>query len=442
MYLASNGTGRCAALPGNSRSLGHAPGQWSRCQPAADIPGAVFGAGSGDLASSRIRQQLDLSDPLRLPAGRRETDGDTLPSDVPMRISLVSPGFPPQLGGVEVVVGYLADELRGHGHQVMVYAQRPRGSSFPASHDYPVRRFADWSGSRQFPVAPGLARALWRDRGLFDVIHAHSFHAVPAMMAATVPKVPLVFTPHLLPSGGTKVASTVHTVYDPFATFLFRRADKVTCVSVAESELLLRRYPSVEPRLSIIPLGADIQAILAAEPFDADRPVVLVAGRLEPYKRVDTALRAFAHMRSKDAQLVVCGAGSHWPALERLARELGISGRVSFQGQVSQEKLRRWQRTATVTLSLSAMECFGLVLLEAAVAGSRVVASDIPAHAELANRVGRVDARMVLVAPDVAVAAAALDHQVEMGRLATLPDRSFDWSAMTRGFEAIYRSVS
>ena len=297
-----------------------------------------------DSAPSRIHQQL-------------ETDGDALPSDVPMRISLVSPGFPPQLGGVEVVVGYLADELRGHGHQVTVYAQRPRGSSFPASHDYPVRRFADWSGSRQFPVAPGLVRALWRDRGLFDVIHAHSFHAVPAMMAATVPKVPLVFTPHFHAVGHTRAASALHTVYDPLATLLFRRADKVTCVSVAESELLLRRYPSVEPRLSIIPLGVDTEALLAAEPFETDRPIVLIAGRLEAYKRVDTAIRAFASMR-KDAQLVVCGTGSHRPALERLARELGIASRVSFRGQVSDGELRRWQRTATSTLSLSAQGGF------------------------------------------------------------------------------------
>ena len=358
-----------------------------------------------------------------------------------MRISLVSPGFPPQLGGVEVVVGCLADELCGHGHQVAVYSQRPRRSSFPSSREYPVRRFADWSGSRQFPVAPGLARALWRDRKLFDVVHAHSFHAAPAMMAATVPKVPLVFTPHLLPTGGTRVASAVHTVYDPLATLLFRRADKVTCVSMAESELLLRRYPSVEPRLSVIPLGADIEAILAAEPFDADRQIVLVAGRLEGYKRVDMAIRAFAAMRHKDAQLVICGTGHHWSTLERLVRELGIASRVSFRGQVSQAELRRWQRTATVTLSLSSMECFGLVLLEAAVAGSRVVASDIPVHAELANRLGSVDARMALVAPDVAAAAAALDHQLEMGRLATLPGGGLDWSAMARRFEAIYRSV-
>jgi glycosyltransferase involved in cell wall biosynthesis len=355
-----------------------------------------------------------------------------------MRVSLVSPGFPPQLGGVEVVVGHLADSLCGDRHQVTVYAQRPRGASFPASRDYPVRRFADWNGSAQFPVAPGLALALWRDRQLFDVIHAHSFHAAPAMMAATVPKVPLVFTPHFHAVGHTRAASALHIVYDPLAALLFRRADKVTCVSVAESELLLQRYPSVESRLSVVPLGVDTQALLAAEPFETDRPVVLVAGRLEPYKRVDTAIRAFASMR-QDARLVVCGAGSHRAALERLVTELGITTRVSFRYPVSDAELRRWQRTASSTVNLSAREAFGLVALEAAVAGSRVVASDIPAHAELARRLG--NARMAVVAPDVAAVAATLDGQVEMGRLSPLPDQGFDWSTMAGQFEAIYRSV-
>ena len=128
---------------------------------------------------------------------------------------------------------------------------------------------------------------------------------------------------HFHAVGHTRAASALHIVYDPLAALLFRRADKVTCVSVAESELLLRRYPAVESRLSIIPLGVDTQALLAAEPFETDRPVVLVAGRLEPYKRVDTAIRAFAAMRT-DAQLIVCGTGSHRPALERLTQELGI----------------------------------------------------------------------------------------------------------------------
>jgi hypothetical protein len=49
---------------------------------------------------------------------------------------------------------------------------------------------------------------------------------------------------------------------------------------------------------------------------------------------------------------------------------------------------------------------------------------------------------MALVAPDVAAAAAALDQQVEMGRLAMLPDQGLGWSTMAQRFQAIYRSVS
>ena len=63
------------------------------------------------------------------------------------------------------------------------------------------------------------------------------------------------------------------------------------------------------------------------------------------------------------------------------------------------------------------------MLLEAAVGGSQVVASDIPAHAELAQRLGRAGEPMAVVAPDVPAVAAALDSQVERGRLTTLPDQ-------------------
>lgn len=360
-----------------------------------------------------------------------------------MKISLVSPGFPPQLGGVEVVVGQLAESLHLSGHDVAVYAQRPRRSSFPVTHEYPVHRFRDVTGSREFPVAPGLARALWRDRRLFDVVHAHSFHAVPALMAATVPSVPFVFTPHFHAQGHTRLASALHVVYDPLATALFRRADKVTCVSAAEAELLLHRYPSAESRLVIVPNGVDLDAILAAEPLETDRPVVLVAGRLESYKRVDAAVRAFARM-SAEARLVICGTGSHQPALERLVHELGIAHDVSFRGVVGDEELRRWQRTASSTVSLSTREAFGLTLFEAAVAGSRVVASDIPAHAELAGRIGRFDDRMTLMPPESSTDALAdmLDHQVRAGPLSPLRDAGLDWSLVAQQFLDIYRSVS
>ena len=113
MYMASNRAGRCTTLPGNSSSRGYVSSQWSRRQLPADIPGSVVGAGGEGLASSRIHQQLDLCGPFGLPAGHRETDGDALSSAAPMRVSLVSPRFLPQLGGVEAVVGYLAEDCAG-----------------------------------------------------------------------------------------------------------------------------------------------------------------------------------------------------------------------------------------------------------------------------------------------------------------------------------------
>jgi glycosyltransferase involved in cell wall biosynthesis len=250
----------------------------------------------------------------------------------------------------------------------------------------------------------------------------------------------MVFTPHYHAGGHTRVASALHTIYDPLATLLFRRAARVTCVSSAASELVLRRYPFVEDRLTVVAIGVDMGLLMAAEPFESDDPVVLVAGRLEPYKRVDLAIRAFASMRN-GARLVVCGAGSHLPVLERLVEELGVAGRVCFRGLVTDEELRRWQRTATSTISLSTREAFGLVLLEAAVAGSRVLASDIPAHAELAGRLAHGGARMTVVAPDIAAVAAALDEQVDAGRVEPLADSSFDWSHVARQFEAVYESV-
>src|SRR5579859_1362932 len=88
------------------------------------------------------RAAVRIVRPLPLPAGHWGA-GDALPPNGPIKVSLVSPGFPPQLGGVEVVVRHLADELFGYGHQVTVYAQRPRGSSFSVGRDYPVRWFAD-----------------------------------------------------------------------------------------------------------------------------------------------------------------------------------------------------------------------------------------------------------------------------------------------------------
>ena len=306
-----------------------------------------------------------------------------------LRVGMVTPGFPPQLGGVEMVVGQLAASV-ARTHQVEVLAHRPRRSSLRSETygaNIAVERFADWTGTRQFSVAPGLWRYLRRRPDAFDVLHAHSFHSSAAMAAARMTDQPLVFTPHYHGVGHSRTARALHIGYDRLAARIFDRATSVICVSQAEADLLSRDYPRSAKKIVVIPNGIDTAGIRAATPFRLERPVILAAGRLEKYKQVEITVRAFAHL-GPDPILVISGTGPTLPALRELTIELGIENRVRFVGFISTDELQRWYRTAAVTVTLSRHEAFGLVLLEAAVAGARVVASDIPAHRELVATIG------------------------------------------------------
>jgi glycosyltransferase involved in cell wall biosynthesis len=220
-------------------------------------------------------------------------------------------------------------------------------------------------------------------------------------------------------------------VYDPIAQLVFARAAAVVCVSHAEALLVEAAYSAASGKLEIIPNGVDVEGISAATPFSIDRPVILVAGRHEVYKQVDLAIRAMEFMAG-DALMVISGSGPQSPALYRLVKDLGIQDRVRFLGHVSVGELRRWQRTATVMLSLSRHEAFGLVLLEGAVAGAALVATDIPAHRELVASLG-LEVRLLDVDASPRDVGAALVDAAER-RPPVLPSDSLEalsWKAMS-----------
>jgi glycosyltransferase involved in cell wall biosynthesis len=308
---------------------------------------------------------------------------------------MVAGGYPPDVGGVEAVVGQLTGALAGHGATVDVVVH-DRGTPHPPAtvpsggrpHDgVRVERYPVMTGGHRFPVSPRLWRRLRRGQGAWDVIHAHSFHASPALAAALVTDRPLVVSPYYHGVGHTPLARALHVPYGRAAAHLFARAGAIICLSEAEADLLAGRYPGAGARIAIVPPGVDVEAIRAAVAFDTDAPVVLVTGRLEAYKQVDRLLRAMPHVRT-DAVLVVVGGGPDRGRLRALADELQLGRRVRFTGRVDDPTLRRWQRTATVGAALSRHESFGLSLAEAVVAGAVAVASDVPAHREAAALAG------------------------------------------------------
>jgi glycosyltransferase involved in cell wall biosynthesis len=200
-----------------------------------------------------------------------------------------------------------------------------------------------------------------------------------------------------------------------------------------------RNFPSTASRISVIPNGVEVEELRQAQPYPVSGKVILSSGRLRAYKNVHLVIEALRYL-DPEYSLVVTGEGEERENLERRAGELGLSGRVRFAGRVEDDELRRWFRTASVYVTMSAQEAYGLTLAEALAAGAPVVASDIPAHREIAAANSGTGVELVpLPAAPEALARTirrAADHP-PVGA----PSGILSWDDVTERVIEVYRSV-
>lgn len=356
-----------------------------------------------------------------------------------LRVRLVTPGFPPARGGVEEHCHQLAVRLSAGGDRVSVLTASRAGRVGPARRPdgIDVLTYRAWR-TTSMSLSPRLTVA-----GAFgptadtDITHVHSYHASSGFAAIAGVRRPIVFTPHYHGSGHSALARGLHRGYQLAGRAMFAAADAVICVSDAERAALVRDFPGIAERIRVIPNGVDRATIRTAAPFPAQPPTALVVGRLETYKHVDAVIRAMAVVPTP-SQLIIIGDGSESRTLRRLVDELGLGTRARMLGAVDTEEMHRWMRTARVLVSLSDHEAFGMVPLEAATAGARVVLSDIPAHREITGKWLGSTAEAVATDNVPAVADA-------VRRALARTDRAHvdvpDWSDVARSTRAVYREV-
>ena len=126
----------------------------------------------------------------------------------------------------------------------------------------------------------------------------------------------------------------------------------------------VRRIYGREAEVLAPPVDTERFMSLQREPEDW----YLVVSAMVPYKRVDHAIRAAAHL---GRHLKLVGAGPETAALKRLALELNAD--VEFVGFVSDEELGHYYRKARALL-FPGVEDFGIVPVEAIACGCPVVA--------------------------------------------------------------------
>ena len=351
---------------------------------------------------------------------------------------MVTPGFPPEPGGVEEHTGRLVDQFvsMGLAVEVLTASRRARTPMTSERDGFAVRIFPAWR-IEIMSISPRLLRAALGAGRSADVLHVHSYHAMNAAAVLTHRRGTLVvFTPHYHGAGHSRAAKVLHVFYRRLGRALFHAADTVICVSEAEKQLVVQDFPFVADRIVVIPNGVDTGAMTTALPYPDEPPTIVSLGRLEPYKGVADLVRAMPQV-PPPAQLVIIGEGSARPVLQKLVTDLGLSDRVHFTGFVPTEVMHRWLRTARVLVSLSDHEAFGLVPLEAVCAGARVVLSDIPAHREII-RDFLGDAAIPTPRGDPAALVAAISEQLRQpGRVsAALPD----WTEVARRTVDVYQA--
>ena len=167
------------------------------------------------------------------------------------------------------------------------------------------------------------------------------------------------------------------------------RAPLVLATSRYSRERIAEAYGITPEKIGIVPelIGVEAwEAGLGRQQPEAGRGrVILSVAHMYPRKRLDILLMAFRTVATHhgDVELRIVGRGQEYGPLVRLAESLDLSQRVRFLGHVSQEELFHYYKNCEIFCLPSVQEGFGIVFLEAMVAGKPIVAANAAAVPEV-----------------------------------------------------------
>ncbi|HEV2449107.1 MAG TPA: glycosyltransferase family 4 protein [Thermoplasmata archaeon] len=310
-----------------------------------------------------------------------------------MRVLQVAPFFYPHAGGVESHVRGISRELARQGHSVIVLTSRhdpalPEREEFEG---YTILRTPCWGVWFNTPVNPEVGR--WARELGADVAHLHFPPPLTPYFAARGldhSAVPVCVTYHcdlyLATAFGRLATELFNHVFLPS---ILRRADRVIVHTESYGQtsrgLGGRPFEVIPSSVDLLRFRPDVDGSAVRERLGlGEGPVLAFAGRLVPHKGLEPLLRAVSRLPPK-VRLLVVGRGPELPAMQELARRLGIAERVRFCSEVSDAELPAYLRAADLFVfpSTNRLEGFGLAVAEAMAAGLPVIVTDMPGVREV-----------------------------------------------------------
>lgn len=373
---------------------------------------------------------------LTSPPRRRTPEGLTRVGPR-LRVALIAPAtYPvaePYAGGLESFVGRLAAGLRSRGHEVLLFAAEGSTGAVPG-YEFPAGGWQAGDLARQDVSMPArsymaehhaylrLMTALRTEfAGSVDVVHNNSLHHLPIAFASTVPA-PVVTTLHTPPTPWLESAIEVAG----------EEAGAFTCVSRSTA----RQWSEVLPGCAVVPNGVEEDRW----PLGPGGPGLLWFGRIVPEKAPHLAVAAAVRA---GRSIELAGPLSDPEYFKEFLEPL-LGERVQYLGHLAGEDLAAAVgRAGAVLVTPVWDEPFGLVIAEAAMCGTPVVAFDRGAVTETLSPQGSSAMGRVVPAGDVAAMAAAVDEVVRLDRRRVRREaaRRFAFDRVVDTYEGLYREL-
>ncbi|MCT9818759.1 glycosyltransferase family 4 protein [Microbacterium sp. W1N] len=307
--------------------------------------------------------------------------------------------FPYTTGGGERQYRGFAEALvdRGCTVEYLTAQQWERGAApnerFTVTAITPPLKLYDSGGVRRITAAARFAMALFwnlrRRRHDFSALLVSGLpvlNVFAARLALLGSRTPLVVD-YLEVWGRRQWIEYSGHVTGTLAWVLQKLAIAMTPVASCHSQLSARRLRAEGFRREVLvsPGLIDEKATgtTSIVTTPSTPPFVLYAGRHIPDKRVESLPAAVAVARRSipDLRLVILGTGPSTPAIEAAVADVEGETWTDLPGFVSDAELDGLMRSASVLVNPSRREGYGLVVVEAAAAGTPIVLVDDDSNA-------------------------------------------------------------
>jgi|GEM_PF-1588302 len=243
-----------------------------------------------------------------------------------------------------------------------------------------------------------------------------------------------------------------NTYFNKLLPAAMAKCAAVITISESSKNDILKKWPALASKLTVIPHGIDDSYFLEGEfavPASlrsqiVDAPYIVYLGGPMERKRFAWALEVFAHCRHRPLKLIACGFGAdaRREAADNLPHELRDD--VLFADYLSDADLLALYKNAQAVLYPTLYEGFGFPAIEAQAAGTPVLFSALGSLTELIGPLA-----MVLPPYDRDAWTQALDEALALGDLRIAKAEAaktwaskFTWSESYHKHLAVYRQAA